>query len=266
MFGVVPKTMWQKLNPPDENNLCTWAMRCLLVENGERKIIVDTGIGNKQDEKFRSHFHPHGEDSLLASLRIAGVAPSEVTDVFLTHLHFDHCGGALARDAQGQIVPVFPNAVYWTNRRHYDWACKPNPREQASFLAENFVPLEEMGLLRWVEKDGEEVFPGFRAHWVYGHTEAMMLPEIQTETHAVLYCADLIPSEAHLGLPYVMGYDLRPLDTMREKEHFLDRAVEEEMLLFFEHAPIVECARVARNEKGRVIAHAVGDLSALLNA
>ncbi len=264
MFGVVPKTMWQKLNPPDENNLCTWAMRCLLVENGSRKILVDTGIGNKQDEKFRGHFHPHGSDSLTASLKQKGLRPEDVTDVFLTHLHFDHCGGALVREADGRIAPAFPNAVYWSNRQHFDWACRPNAREQASFLSENFVPLAEEGVLRWVEEDGQELFPGFRAHWVNGHTEAMMLPEIRTASRNVLYCADLMPSEAHLNLPYVMAYDIRPLDSLREKEHFLSRAVDEETVLFFEHSPTTECATVVRNEKGRIVAKQLGRLQDLL--
>jgi glyoxylase-like metal-dependent hydrolase (beta-lactamase superfamily II) len=264
MFGVVPKTMWQKLNPPDESNLCTWAMRCLLVENGDRKILVDTGIGNKQDDKFRSHFHPHGSDSLTASLRQKGLSPEDITDVFLTHLHFDHCGGALLRDSAGRIVPAFPNATYWSNQRHFDWACKPNAREQASFLSENFVPLAEAGVLRMVEEDGQELFEGFHAHWVYGHTEAMMLPEIRTATGSLLYCADLMPSEAHLGLPYVMAYDVRPLDSLREKEHFLHRAVDEPLILFFEHSPTVECATVARNDKGRIIADRMGKLGELM--
>ena len=204
MFGVVPRRLWQRTQPPDENNMCTWAMRCLLIETGDRKILVDTGLGDKQDDKFRSHFEPHGTDSLLGSLKNNGYSPEDITDVFLTHLHFDHVGGAVTRNDQGELVPTFPNATYWSNQKHFDWALNPNPREAASFLHENFVPLQEHGVLKFIPviDGGTEWIPGIKVHFVYGHTEAMMLPEIDQGEHAVMYCADLIPvSYTHLTLP-----------------------------------------------------------------
>lgn len=255
MFGVVPKSMWARLNPPDDNNLCTWAMRCLLIETQGRKILVDTGIGDKQDARFRSHFEPHGEDSLLGSLAAQGVAAEDITDVFFTHLHFDHSGGALRRDAAGQIVPTFPNAIYWTNERHYAWACAPNAREQASFLQENFVPLHDAGLLRFIPiADGEdfEWLPGIRLRLVHGHTEAMMMLFLDAGEHTFVYCADLIASSHHVGLPYVMSYDVRPLLTLAEKARLLAEATQHGYRLIFEHDPRVAYATVAADEKGRV--------------
>ena len=253
MFGVVPRRLWQRTQPPDENNMCTWAMRCLLIETGVRKILIDTGLGDKQDDKFRSHFEPHGDDSLLGSLDKNGLSPEDITDVFLTHLHFDHVGGAVTRNAEGVLVPTFPNATYWTNQKHYDWALNPNPREAASFLKENFVPLQEHGVLKFisVEDGGVEWIPGIKVHFVYGHTEAMMLPEINQGDHAILYCADLLPSHFHLGKPYVMSYDIRPLVTIQEKNWLLDRAINENLVLFFEHDPVLETAEITLNERGR---------------
>lgn len=266
MFGVVPKTMWGKIHPPDEKNLCTWAMRCLLAETGNRKILVDTGLGDKQDAKFRSHFEPHGDDSLIASLAKAGHRPEDITDVFLTHLHFDHCGGALRYGANGKIEPVFPNATYWTNQAHYDWAFTPNAREAASFLKENFVPLREEGILKFIDPaaDGEEWLPGIRPRFMYGHTEAMMLPEFKVGDKTILYCADLIASEFHLGLPWVMAYDVRPLQTLKEKEPILNRAAEEGMIFFYEHAPKNECSLIGRNEHGKIVALKSGKLEEMM--
>ncbi len=254
MFGVVPQKLWKKLMPADENNMCTWAMRCLLVETGSRKILIDTGLGDKQDAKFRSHFEPHGTDSLLASLTQKGLMPEDITDVFVTHFHFDHVGGAVLRDDKERLLPTFPNATYWTNQLHYDWAYTPNPRERASFLKENFVPLKEQGKLKFIDvEEGVEFLPGFNIGFAYGHTEAMMLPHIQVNGKTLVYCADLIPSYAHIGLPYVMGYDVRPLHTMKEKAILLEKAVTDKYILFFEHDPSTICATVKRNEKGRIV-------------
>lgn len=261
MFGVVPKQIWKKLNPPDENNMCTWAMRCLLIENGERKILVDCGLGDKQDEKFRSHFEPHGSDSLLQSIANKGLRPEDITDVFLTHLHFDHCGGAVKKDEDGKLVPTFPNANYWSNEKHYNWAFNSNPREQASFLKENFVPLLEAGVLKFIKEDEvKNVFENIDVKFAYGHTEAMMALYIHTKGFTLIYCADVIPSSYHLGLPYVLSYDIRPLVTIKEKEELLEEAAREKQVLFFEHDPAIACATVRKNEKGRIVIDEVFNL------
>ncbi|MEM7104988.1 MAG: MBL fold metallo-hydrolase [Bacteroidota bacterium] len=255
MFGVVPKKMWHKLNPPDDQNMCTWATRCLLVQTGDRNILIDTGLGDKQDAKFRSHFSPHGDMTLLGSTEATGLRAEEITDVFITHFHFDHVGGAVTRTKDGKLVPTFPNATYWSNTPHFDWAYTPNPRERASFLKENFVPLKELGKLNMIDvEDGVEWLPGINVNFVYGHTEAMMLPNIQVGNKKVIFCADLIPSSHHIGLPYVMAYDVRPLETMKEKEILLTRALEEKAILFFEHDRDTECATLKRNERGRIVA------------
>lgn len=254
MFGVVPQQLWKKLNPPDGNNMCTWAMRCLLVESGNRKILIDTGFGNKQDAKFRSHFEPHGEDSLIGSIRDLGLSPEEITDVFLTHLHFDHVGGAVKYNEKGKLVPTFPNATYWSNQAHYDWAYTPNIREKASFLKENFVPLKEANQLKMIDiEEGVSFIPGFDVRFVYGHTEAMMLPQITVNNKTLIYCADLFPSAGHIRLPYVMAYDMRPMNTLEEKEILSEEAIEKDYILFFEHDPVNECATLKRNEKGRIV-------------
>ncbi len=255
MFGVVPKTLWSRKHPSDDNNLCTWCMRCLLIETENRKILIDTGIGNKQDVKFRSHFHPHGSDSLANSLLKAGLRPEDITDVLLTHFHFDHVGGAVMKNPSGDLLPAFPNAVYWTNEAHYNWAYQPNVREKASFLKENFVPLKEQGLLRYidVQKDDVEWLPGIKLRFVYGHTEAMMIPLLSYEGKTIVYCADLLPSNFHISLPYVMSYDVRPLNTLEEKERLLTEAIEHDYYLFFEHDPTMSCATVAKNERGRIV-------------
>jgi glyoxylase-like metal-dependent hydrolase (beta-lactamase superfamily II) len=265
MFGVVPKTLWQKKNKPDENNLCTWSMRCLLIEQGERRILVDTGIGDKQDEKFRSHFKPHGAASLMGSLQQAGFEPESITDVLLTHLHFDHVGGAVKYDANQNLVPTFPNATYWSNEVHYNWAYYPNPREKASFLKENFVPLKKAGVLQFidVQKDDLEWLPGIDIRFVYGHTEAMMVPIFHQGDHTLVYCADVIPSSFHIGMPYVMSYDLRPLDTMREKGRILEDGVDRGHYLFFEHDPFTACAQVERNDRSHIAKGADVDVEAL---
>ncbi|MEQ8704325.1 MAG: MBL fold metallo-hydrolase [Phaeodactylibacter sp.] len=267
MFGVVPKTVWQRKTQPDEHNLCTWSMRCLLIEHGEHRILIDTGIGDKQDEKFRSHFEPHGEATLLGSLRQAGFEPESITDVLLTHLHFDHVGGAVKYDTDGKLVPTFPEATYWSNEVHYNWAYYPNPRERASFLQENFVPLKNAGVLKFidVQKDDLEWLPGINIRFVYGHTEAMMVPIFYQGDHTLVYCADVIPSSFHIGMPYVMSYDLRPLDTMREKGRILEDGVDRGHYLFFEHDPSTACVEVVRNDRSRIAQGQSVDVEALFS-
>jgi Zn-dependent hydrolases, including glyoxylases len=224
MHGVVPKSLWNKLNPADENNLCSWAMRCMLVETDGRLILIDTGIGNKQDARFFGHYYLHGNDSLIASIHKAGFSPEEITDVFLTHLHFDHVGGAVIKEGD-RLVPTFKNARYWSNAQHWDWAIAPNEREKASFLKENILPIQESGQLHFFEgADGAEFLPGFQVRYVHGHTESMMLPLLSYKGNRILYCADLLPSMHHLPLPWVMAYDTRPLETLKEKKDITDRS------------------------------------------
>jgi len=249
MFGVVPKSIWQKLNPADENNMCTWAMRCLLVEYHNRLILIDTGIGNKQNEKFFSFYYLHGDDSLEKSLNKHGFTYTDITDVFLTHLHFDHCGGAISFERSKEYYyPTFPNATYWSHSKHWDWAIHPNAREKASFLKENILPIQESGQLKFVDKDTYDL--PFEYIDVYGHTEAMILPVVEYKGTKVIYLADLIPSSGHIPIPYVMAYDVRPLETMKEKEQILERAFQENWLLFFEHDPKIELCSLQKTEKG----------------
>ncbi|MBK7871452.1 MAG: MBL fold metallo-hydrolase [Saprospiraceae bacterium] len=255
MFGIVPKRLWQKLNPPDENNLCTWAMRCLLVETDNRKILIDTGIGDKQDAKFRSHFEPHGDKTLLNSLLEKNLHPEDITDVLLTHLHFDHVGGAVKFDSEGKLVPTFPNATYWSNEIHWNWAMQPNEREKASFLKENFVPLREAGVVQFIDIQEEDMewLPGIHLRFVYGHTEAMMIPIIKIANKTLIYCADVMPSSYHIGMPYVMSYDVRPLVTLVEKEKILYEAVTNKNILLFEHDPFIAAATVTQDDRGRIV-------------
>ncbi|GAA4361870.1 MBL fold metallo-hydrolase [Hymenobacter saemangeumensis] len=253
MFGVVPRSMWQKLNPPDANNMCTWAMRCLLVEDQGRLTLIDNGIGNKQDEKFRGHFYLHGDDSLENSLRRLGYSRADITDVFLTHLHFDHCGGSVQRRADGQLEVAFPNASYWSNQAHWDWAVTPNPREKASFLRENILPIQESGQLRFVEPGASlaNILPQFSdIIFADGHTEKMMVPLMQYKGRTLAFMADLLPSTGHIPLPYVMAYDMRPLQTMTEKEQVLRRAADENWVLLLEHDPSHEACTVQHTDKG----------------
>lgn len=251
MFGVVPKSLWQRTNPADENNLCTWAMRCLLVRDGGRLILIDTGIGSKQDEKFLSHYHLHGNDTLLGSLKAKGFSPEDITDVFLTHLHFDHCGGAIARDEAGVLYPVFPNAQYWSNEAHWNWAVNPNAREKASFLKDNILPIRDSGKLRFIDEiDGVQFTEHIRIRFAFGHTEAMMLPQITYKGRAILYMADLLPSTGHIPLPYVMGYDMFPLKTLDEKQRILEEAERNKVILYLEHDPVNECCTLQKTEKG----------------
>ncbi|OGX86449.1 MBL fold metallo-hydrolase [Hymenobacter lapidarius] len=253
MFGVVPKSIWQKLNPPDANNMCTWAMRCLLIEDGGRLLLIDNGIGEKQDEKFRGHFYLHGDDTLEKSLRKLGFTSADITDVFLTHLHFDHCGGSVQRKGDGKLALAFPNATYWSNDAHWQWAVQPNPREKASFLQENILPIQESGNLKFVglQAGVPSELPQFREIIMAdGHTEKMMVPLMDYKGRTLAFVADLLPSTGHIPLPYVMSYDVRPLVTMTEKEAVLRRAADENWVLVLEHDPIHEACTVQLTDKG----------------
>ena len=251
MFGVVPKTIWNKTNPADENNMCSWSMRCLLVETGNRLILIDNGMGDKQNEKFFGYYYLHGNDSLEKSFTKHGFTFDDVTDVFLTHLHFDHCGGSIkyTDSNKTKLVSTFKNAKYWSNSKHWDWATNPNPREKASFLKENILPIQESGQLNFIDKEGEWL-PGFEVLLVNGHTESMMLPLITYKESKVLFCADLLPSVGHLPIPYVMGYDVRPLETLKEKERILQQAVNNNWTLFFEHDSVNEACSLENTERG----------------
>ncbi|WP_143310685.1 MBL fold metallo-hydrolase [Chitinophaga vietnamensis] len=250
MFGVVPKSIWNKLNPADDNNLCSWAMRCLLIEDGKRLILVDNGIGDKQDAKFFSHYYLHGDATLDKSLAAHGFHRDDITDVFLTHLHFDHCGGSIVR-AGDKLVPAFKNATYWSNTDHWQWATVPNDREKASFLKENILPIQESGQLQFVErKDGVVFTDNISIRFANGHTDAMMLPQINYKGRTIVYMADLLPSIGHIPLPYVMAYDMFPLTTLQEKKTFLQEALEGQYVLYFEHDPVNECCVLQQTDKG----------------
>lgn len=250
MFGVVPKSIWNSLNPSDENNMCNWAMRCLLIEDGKRLILIDNGMGDKQDSRFFSHYYLNGEDSLEKSLRKCGFGFEDITDVFLSHLHFDHCGGSIKYNKNKTgFEPTFKNATYWSNEEHWEWAIKPNSREKASFLKENILPIQESGQLKFI-KENEELIPGFKVRYVRGHTDAMMIPLISNKGKTIAFMADLLPSTGHIPLAYVMAYDTRPLITMEEKKIFLSEAAENEYVLFLEHDIFTSCCTVMSTEKG----------------
>lgn len=252
MFGVVPKSLWSRTNPADENNLCTWSMRCLLIEDGDQLILIDNGIGNKQDAKFFSHFYLHGEGSLDGSLEKAGFHRNDITDMFLTHLHFDHCGGGVdyVGENKEQLELHFPNAKYWSNQEHWVWATQPNAREKASFLKENILPMQESGHLHFVPNNGKSPFSQFDIITADGHTDKQMLPKIKYKEYTIVFMADLLPSVGHIPLPYVMGYDTRPLLTLKEKEEFLNEAADNNYVLFLEHDSVNECCTVKHTEKG----------------
>ncbi len=268
MFGVVPKSIWNKLNPADENNLCNWAMRCLLIEDGNKLILIDNGVGNKQDAKFFSHYYLNGEHTLDSSLKKAGFSKDDITDVILTHLHFDHCGGSIDR-VDDKLVPAFKNATYWSNEIHWEWATNPNDREKASFLKENILPIEQSGQLKFIEHPfanplkenkwtgrnpfilgSSEFNENIKLIFVNGHTNSMMLPQINYNGKTIVYMADLLPSVYHIPMPYVMGYDMFPLTTMDEKKIFLNEALENDYILFFEHDPVNECCNLHQTERG----------------
>ena len=259
MYGVVPKSMWNKLNPADENNLCNWALRCLLIEDGNRLILIDNGCGDKQDAKFFSHYYLHG-DTLDISLNKLGFHKEDITDVFLTHLHFDHCGGSIIRNGD-KLVPAFKNAVYHSNEEHWQWATVPNDREKASFLKENILPIKESGQLQFLHVPDKGFAPNGKlsstpfaenisVRFVNGHTDKMMLPQIHYKGRTIVYMADLLPSVGHIPLPYVMAYDMFPLTTLQEKKSFLQEAVENDYILYFEHDPVNECCTLQTTEKG----------------
>ena len=250
MFGAVPKVIWSKTNPSDENNLCSWAMRSLLIEDGSRLILIDNGIGDKQDDKFLKHYYLHGDVNLHSSLAKHGFSADDVTDVFLTHLHFDHCGGSVKwnKDRSG-FEMAFKNAKYWSNADHWKWATEPNNREKASFLRENIIPIQEAGHLNFVENE-KNIFHNFDALFVNGHTQAQMIPHITYKDKTIVFAADLLPSTGHIPLAYIMGYDTRPLLTLTEKEKFLKQASQQEYVLFLQHDNYSECCTVEQTDRG----------------
>lgn len=252
MFGVVPKSIWQRTNPADDNNMCDWSMRCMLVEDGDRLMLIDTGIGDKQSEKFFSYYYLSRQGILEPNLNKLGFGMDDITDVFLTHLHFDHCGGAIKREGD-KFVPAFKNAIYWSTENHWKWATEPNPREKASFLKENILPIQESGQLKFIERTGdftENVFNNIDVLFVDGHTDSMMIPHIKYQGKTIVYMADLLPSVGHIPLAYVMGYDTRPLITLEEKGKFLTKATDKEYVLFLEHDSVNECCTLQHTERG----------------
>jgi len=249
MFGVVPKVMWQKLYPADENNLCNWAMRCLLVVDGDKKILIDNGIGEKQDEKFLRHYYLNGDDNLKKSLSKLGYSFDDITDVVLTHLHFDHCGGSIKYNENNELVPAFPNATFHTSKQQWEWATKPNRRERASFLKENILPLQESGKLNLFDKE-HELFPNFEVKLYNGHTAGQVIPVINVNGQKFAYAGDLFPSTAHLPMPFIMSYDTNPLVTLEDRKNFFADAIKENYILIFEHDLYNECCTLQETEKG----------------
>ena len=255
MFGVVPKVLWNKTNPADANNQIDLAARCLLIEDGNRLILIDTGMGNKQSDKFFGFYNMWGDFDLERSLKEKGFSKNDITDVFLTHLHFDHCGGAVSwNDSRTGYKPTFKNATYWSNENHWDWATKPNPREKASFLSENILPLQESGQLKFVQPNSNpnEIVSdlNFGVLFVDGHTEKQMIPHIKYQDKTIVFCADLLPTAGHIPLPYVMGYDTRPLLTLGEKEQFLKNAAVNNYYLYLEHDAHNPIITLQETEKG----------------
>ena len=253
MFGVVPKALWERTNPSDAKNRIKMAARSLLIEDRDRLILIDTGMGNKQSDKFYGHYALWGDHTLDGSLEKAGFHKDDITDVFLTHLHFDHCGGAIHYNAHGVLEPAFKNARFWSHQNHWGWAIKPNPREKASFLSENILPIHESGQLELLTGTGQQLQKtalGFDILFMDGHTEKQMLPMIRYQGKTIVFAADLIPTVGHLPIPYVMGYDTRPLLTLEEKASFLDRAVKEDFLLFLEHDAENELISLEQTAKG----------------
>ncbi len=250
MFGVVPKALWQRTNPADAKNLIEMSMRCMLIEDGDRLILIDTGLGNKQSDKFFGYYYLYGDYSLDKSLHELGFHKDDITDVFLTHLHFDHCGGVIQYNKEKTLLePAFKNAKIWSNENHWDWAIHPNAREKASFLKENILPIQENGQLNFLGLNAKEEI-GFEVLFMDGHTEKQMLPKIKYQGKTIVFMADLLPTAGHLPLPYVMGYDTRPLLTLKEKESFLNEAADNDYYLFLEHDAHNELITVKHTEKG----------------
>jgi glyoxylase-like metal-dependent hydrolase (beta-lactamase superfamily II) len=255
MFGVVPKSLWSRTNPADNNNMIDIAARCLLVEDGDRLILIDTGMGDKQSDKFFGYYFRWGDHSLDDSLKKHGFHRDDISDVFMTHLHFDHCGGSVQwNNDRNRYEPAFKNATFWSNERHWKWATQPNRREKASFLTENIVPMQESGQLKFVEdpvtdfSDANEL--DFGILFVDGHTEKQMIPHIKILDKTLVFMADLVPTAGHLPLPFIMGYDTRPLLTLPEKEKFLLAAADCKYYLFLEHDAHNQIITVKRTEKG----------------
>ena len=255
MFGVVPKPIWQRTNPADANNMIDIATRCLLIEDGNRLILIDNGMGNKQSDKFYGYYHPWGDFNLDKSLKVRGFHRDDVTDVFMTHLHFDHCGGSIQwnKDKTG-YEPAFKNAHFWSNKDHWKWATQPNRRERASFLKENILPMAESGQLKFTSLPDDNLLKnselGFDIFFANGHTDKQMIPLIKYQDKTIAFMADLLPTVGHLPIPYVMGYDTRPLLTLDEKEIFLNMAAEHNFYLFLEHDAHNEIITVQKTEKG----------------
>ncbi|GAB3516940.1 MBL fold metallo-hydrolase [Emticicia fontis] len=255
MFGVVPKTIWHKQIPADENNLCSWKMRCLLVDTGQQLILIDSGMGDKQDAKWQGYYYRHGDGDLIQSIKKAGYSPDEITDVLCTHLHFDHCGGSVKwNTAKDRLELTFPNAKYWTHSAHWESATHPNPREKATFLKENILPMQETGALHFVDKEDKTFGNEIELLYANGHTEKMIMPKIKQGEKTYLFIADTIPSHAHIPIPYVMGYDIRPLQTMGEKEQLLKQVADNDWTIIFDHDPLHDAAHIHLTEKGYRVA------------
>lgn len=252
MFGVVPKVLWNKIYPADENNQCTWSMRCLLIVDEDRRILIDSGVGDKQDEKFRRNFGLIGQSHLIEEINKAGFGAEDITDVIHTHLHFDHCGGTIKYDQGKNLVPTFPNATLWVGKRHWEEATNPNPRERASFLKENILPMKESGKLKLIEQEGE-ILPNIEIRIFNGHTKGQVVPIINFNGRKLVYSGDLFPSSAHVYEPYIMAYDMCARETLADKERFFKEAIANDYTLFFEHDYYNECATIYKTEKGHRI-------------
>lgn len=249
MFGVVPKVLWSKVYPSDENNLIPLAVRSMVIETGNRVVLIDNGIGDKQSEKFFAHVYRFGGEGLVEGLARCGFKPEDITDVILTHLHFDHCGGGIKLNSDGTSALTFPNAKYHVSKAQWEWAINPNSREADSFLPENLLPMRDLGALNLIEKEGE-LFPGVNLRFFNGHTRGMILPFITYKGKTIVFVADLFPFRAHLPLPYIMSYDVEPLVTLKEKETFLEEAVNGDYILHYQHDFYSDCSRVYRTPKG----------------
>ncbi len=265
MFGIIPKLLWQKQVPADENNLCTWKTRCLLIEEGKQLTLIDTGMGNKQAQKWQNYYHKHGDGDLIKSLRKAGYHENEVTDVILSHLHFDHCGGALYVDEKTQEpIPTFKNAKYWTHSSHWNWAQTSNYKEKGTFLSENILPLEKHQVIKFIDQEKNNFSTNWQFMFSDGHTEKMIMPIIDVNGQKVVFAADCVPSHAHIHIPYVMAYDNFPLTTMAEKVHLFDKIIAENIALVFDYDAVHEAAFVEKTEKGYVTKF-LGKLGEILN-